>query len=73
MLPVVVATQEIASRSPQSRVKAILTCAPLSQAISNPSEHDRVSGQHAVKAIADALLRVARSNRAAQTPAQRTR
>jgi hypothetical protein len=38
MLPVV-ATQEIASRSQQSRVKAILTRSPLSQSISNPSEH----------------------------------
>jgi hypothetical protein len=40
MLPVV-ATQEIASRSQQSRVKAILTRSPLPQAISNPSEHHR--------------------------------
>jgi hypothetical protein len=42
MLPVV-ATQEIASRSQQSRVKAIRTRSPLSQPISKPSEHQRVS------------------------------
>ena len=44
-MPPVVATQEIASRSQQSSVKAIRTFSPLSQPISNPSEHQRVSGR----------------------------
>src|SRR5215470_4975184 len=43
--PPLVATQEIASRSQQSSVKAMRTFPPLSQPISNPSEHHRVSGR----------------------------
>src|SRR3954465_12954998 len=42
-MPPVVATQEIASRSQQSSVKAMRPFSPLSQPISNPSEHHRVS------------------------------
>src|SRR3954465_11974691 len=38
-MPPVVATQEIASRSQQSRVKAMRTFSPLLQPISKPSEH----------------------------------
>jgi len=41
LMPPVVATQEIASQSQHSRVKAIRTRSPSSQPISNPSEHHR--------------------------------
>lgn len=41
-MPLVVATQLMTSRSQQSRPKATRTFSPLSQASSNPSEHQRV-------------------------------
>jgi len=44
-MPSVIATQAIASRLQQSSVKAMRTFLPLSQPISNPSEHHRVSGR----------------------------
>ena len=57
VMPLVVATKLMASRSQQSRAKATRTRSPLSQPISRPSEHQRVlRASTAMRPLVPALL-----------------